>query len=77
MMKGLKVLGCPMVISTQNDPSIRPPRVAQLKAWAESELIKPSVSHAFPLEDAQQALLARWRGDVTGGCAVNPSWIFD
>ena len=77
MMKGLKVLGCPMVISTQNDPSIRPPRVAQLKSWAESELIKPSVSHAFPLEDAQQALLARWRGDVTGGCAVNPSWIFD
>ena len=75
MMKGLKVLGCPMVISTQNDPSIRPPRVAQLKAWAEAELIKPSVSHSFDLESASDALMARWQGDVTGGCAVRPKWI--
>ena len=48
MMKGLKVLGCPMVISTQNDPSIRPPRVAQLKAWAESELIGRVYRTRFP-----------------------------
>ena len=77
MMKGLKVLGCPMVISTQNDPSIRPPRVAQLKAWAEAERIKPNVSHIFDLEKASDALMARWKGDVTGGCAVNPAWLFE
>jgi len=76
MMKGLKVLGCPMVISTQNDPSIRPPRVAQLKEWAEAELIRPNVSHVFDLENASDALMARWKGDVTGGCAVKPAWIF-
>ena len=62
MMKGLKVLGCPMVISTQNDPSIRPPRVAQLKSWAESELIKPSVSHAFSLRGRPTSLA----GSVAG-----------
>lgn len=72
MMKGLKVLGCPMVISTQKNPAIRPPRVAQLKAWAELGHIKPHVSHVFKLEDARDALLARWNGDVLGGCVVHP-----
>ena len=70
MMKGLKVLGCPMVISTQKDPSIRPPRVAKLREWAEEGLIKPSVSHVFDLEDASDALLARWRGEILGGGVV-------
>lgn len=72
MMKGLKVLGCPMVISTQNDPSIRPPRVAKLKEWAEAGKITPHVSHVFDLTDAKEAMLARWRGDVLGGCVVRP-----
>ena len=72
MMKGLKVLGCPMVISSQKDPSIRPPRVAKLLEWANKGLIVPQVSHGFALEDAQAALSARWRGEITGGCAVHP-----
>ena len=70
MMKGLKVMGCPMVISTQKDPSIRPPRVAKLKEWAEAGKITPHVSHVFELENAKDALIARWNGDVLGGCVV-------
>ena len=72
MMKGLQVLGCPMVISTQKDPSIRPPRVAKLKEWAEAGKITPHVSHVFELENAKDALIARWNGDVLGGCVVRP-----
>jgi NADPH2:quinone reductase len=30
MMKGLSVLGCPAVISTLHDPTLRPPRLAQI-----------------------------------------------
>ncbi|MBT6490376.1 MAG: zinc-binding dehydrogenase, partial [Deltaproteobacteria bacterium] len=70
MMKGLQVMGCPMVISTQKDPSIRPPRVAKLKEWAEAGKITPHVSHVFELENAKDALIARWNGDVLGGCVV-------
>ena len=72
MMKGLKVLGCPMVISTQNDPSIRPPRVAKLKEWAEAGKIAPHVSHVFELENAKGAMAARWKGEILGGCVVRP-----
>jgi NADPH:quinone reductase len=72
MMKGLKVLGCPMVISSQKDPSLRPLRVAKLREWANEGLIVPQVSHGFGLEDAQSALSARWNGDITGGCAIHP-----
>ena len=40
MMKGLDVLGCPTVISTVNDPSLRAPRLAQVLAWAEAGKIR-------------------------------------
>jgi NADPH2:quinone reductase len=72
MMKGLEVLGCPTVISTVNDPSLRPPRLAQILRWAEAGQIRPHVSHVFPLGDVKQAMLAKWRGEVIGGCVVQP-----
>lgn len=72
MMKGLKVMGCPMIIHTQHDPSIRQPRLNAIQKWASEGLIKPHVSHTFPLAQAKEALLARWNRKVTGGCAVIP-----
>jgi NADPH2:quinone reductase len=72
MMKGLKVLGCPMVIATQKDPTIRLPRVAHLAQLASEGLLRPHISHAFALRDAAAALEARWSGKVIGGCVVNP-----
>ena len=72
MMKGVDVLGCPTVISTVEDPSIRAPRLAQILAWAAAGKIKPHVSHRFPLEQIKDAMRAKWSGDVVGGCVVNP-----
>jgi NADPH:quinone reductase len=72
MMKGLDVLGCPTVISTVNDPSLRGPRLAQVWAWAEAGRLRPHVSHAFALADFQDAMRAKWRGEVVGGCVVHP-----
>jgi NADPH2:quinone reductase len=72
MMKGLDVLGCPTVISTVNDPSLRAPRLAQVLRWAEAGQIRPYVSHAFPLAEFKAAMRAKWSGEVIGGCVVHP-----
>ncbi len=72
MMKGIDVLGCPTVISTVNDPSLRPPRLRQVLAWATEGKITPYVSHVFPLAEFKEAMRAKWRGDVVGGCVLHP-----
>lgn len=72
MMKGIDVLGCPTVISTVHDPSLRPPRLAQILRWVEAGQIKPHVSHVFALADFKEAMRAKWRGEVVGGCVVRP-----
>jgi NADPH:quinone reductase len=72
MMKGLDVLGCPTAISTVNDPSLRPPRLAAIWAWAESGALRPYVSHTFPLDDFKAAMRAKWNGDAIGGCVLHP-----
>lgn len=72
MMKGLDVLGCPMVISTVHDPSLRAPRLADVMRWAEEGKIRPHVSHAFPLAAFKEAMRAKWGGEVVGGAVVHP-----
>jgi NADPH2:quinone reductase len=72
MMKGLDVLGCPTVIGTLQDPSLRAPRLEQILGWAEAGRLKPHVSHVFPLADFKQAMRAKWNGEVTGGCVLHP-----
>ena len=72
MMKGLDVLGCPTVISTVHDPSIRAPRIAKVLEWAEQGKIRPHVSHRFPLASIHDAMRAKWTGEVIGGCVVHP-----
>lgn len=72
MMKGLDVLGCPTVISTLHDPSIRAPRLAQVLAWAEKGEIVPHVSHQFALSEYKAAMRAKWNGDVIGGVVLHP-----
>jgi NADPH2:quinone reductase len=70
MMKALTVQGCPAVLSTVHDPSIRAPRLAQVLRWAEEGRIRPHVSHRFPLGDFRDAMRAKWRGDVIGACVL-------
>jgi NADPH2:quinone reductase len=71
-MKQLSVLGCPAVISVGVHPASRAPRLAEVLRWAEQGLIRPVVSHAYPLERFHDAMVARWRGNVVGGCVLNP-----
>ncbi len=72
MMKGLDVLGCPTVIATTHAPALRPPRLAQIMAWAAEGKLRPHVSHVFPLADFKEAMRAKWRGDVVGGAVLHP-----
>jgi len=72
MMKGLKVLGCPTIISTQHDESIRPERLNKIMQWVEAGQLKPYISHTFPLTDVKEALRAKWAGEILGGCVLNP-----
>ena len=72
MMKGLRVLGCPAVISTQFDPTLRPARHALLQQWVDAGLVVPHVSHTFALADIREAMAARWNREVVGGCCVHP-----
>lgn len=72
MMKGLDVLGCPTVIATQHDPSIREDRLATLLRWVEEGAIVPHVSHHFALEDYGDAMRAKWHGHFVGGGVVRP-----
>jgi NADPH2:quinone reductase len=55
-----------------NDPSLRPPRLERVLAWAESGALRPYVSHVFPLEEFKAAMRAKWNGEVTGGCVLRP-----
>jgi len=71
MMKGAQVLGCPVAIHTNLDQSIRKPRMETIDRLVKEELIKPHVSHEFPLADAKQALLAKWNRKVIGGCVLD------
>jgi NADPH2:quinone reductase len=72
MMKGLDVLGCPTVISTVHDPSLRPPRLAQILKWAASGQVRPYVSRTFPIDQFKEAMRAKWNGEIVGGCALHP-----
>lgn len=72
MMKGLDVLGCPTVISTHVDPSIRTQRLGQLRAWVDQGELRPFVSEVFELDDFRDAMLTKWRSDFVGGCVVHP-----
>jgi NADPH:quinone reductase len=72
LMKGLDVLGCPTVIASVQDPSLRPPRLAQILTWAAAGQLRPHVSHRFPLAEFRAAMHAKWNGDVLGGCVLHP-----
>lgn len=72
MMKALTVQGCPTVLSTLHDPSLRPPRLERIMRWVAEGKIVPHVSHVFPLAEFKEAMRAKWRGEVIGGCVLRP-----
>ncbi|HVI02175.1 MAG TPA: hypothetical protein VM869_25855, partial [Enhygromyxa sp.] len=72
MMKGLDVLGCPAVISTHRDPSIRVTRLAKLLEWARAGQIRPRVAVSYALEDVREAMRAKWESRFVGGVVLHP-----
>lgn len=73
LIKGLQVLGCPMVIATQKNPGIRAQRIKDIFEWVEQGKITPFVSSVYPLRDIQEAMRAKWNGKIIGGAAVRIS----
>ena len=71
MMKGAHVIGCPVAIHTRTDPAIRPPRVAAIDSMVKDGLLRPYVSHIFPLPQLKEAMRAKWGREVTGCCVVD------
>jgi len=71
-MKGLFVMGSPMVIHSGRDPSIRVPRLEAIFRWASEGQLTPFVSHSFPFADYAGAMHAKLSGGVNGGCVLHP-----
>jgi NADPH2:quinone reductase len=65
-------MGCPTVISTIHDPTIRSLRLQTIFDWAKSGAIRPQISHRFALAEFRQAMKAKWNGEVTGSCVIHP-----
>ena len=72
MMKGLDVLGCPTVISTLEDPSLRETRLQALLQWVGAGHITPIQPQVYPLSEFREALRAKWESRFVGGCVVHP-----
>lgn len=70
-LKGLTIMGSPMVISGQRDPAARRKRLARIQAWLDRGLLTPVVSQVYGLSELQSAMQARLAG-VLGGCVVRP-----
>jgi NADPH2:quinone reductase len=71
-MKGLYVMGSPMAIHAQRDPSTRTERMLRLKEWAAEGKITPYVSKVASLQNFRDAMWARLKGSAVGGCVLNP-----
>ncbi len=73
LMKGLDVLGCPAAIAAHRDPSLREARLKEILAWAEAGEITPYVGARFDLEDVAEAMKAKWKSRMVGGCVLRPT----
>jgi len=73
MMKGAQVLGCPVAIHTNLQPKIREARMEAILSLVKEGLLRPHVSHSFPLEKAVEGLAAKWNRKVVGGAVIDCS----
>ena len=71
-MKGLDILGCPAVISTKHDPTLRPRRLQWILDRVAAGDIVPHVGPAFALSAWHDALRHKWRSGSVGGCVIHP-----
>lgn len=71
-LKGLAVLGSPMVITGMRDPAARQERLAAVFGWLAAGRVAPMVSVAFSLPQFREAVTARLAGTLVGGCVLHP-----
>ncbi len=73
MMKSLRVLGCPAVISAHQNPQLRVDRLRDLIQWVDEGRFVPATPEVFALSDIKEALRAKWESRFLGGCVVHPN----
>ena len=71
-IKGLTVMGSPMVITGQRDPRGRAVRLAAIDKWVADGVLTPVVSASYPMSALKEAMAARLAGGIVGGCVVRP-----
>jgi NADPH2:quinone reductase len=70
--EGLDVLGCPAVIVTTHDSSLRPTRLYWMMERIASGELRPNVGPSFPWSDFRDFLEAKWDREFVGGCVLHP-----
>jgi pimeloyl-ACP methyl ester carboxylesterase len=70
-MKGLFVMGSPMVIHSGREPAIRIPRLERIFEWVGEGRITPRVSDTFLLAEYRRAMHARLTGKLVGNCLLH------
>lgn len=71
LMKGLHVIGCPAVIATEHDPSIRPPRLAAVLDLVANG-VRPVVAKSYELADFRAAMHAKRESREVGAIVLVP-----
>ncbi|MEM9726235.1 MAG: NADPH:quinone oxidoreductase family protein [Pseudomonadota bacterium] len=69
-MKGLQVMGSPMVIYSMQNPEWRNAQLNALRRMAEDGLLRPHVATQFPLTDFRAAARAKLDGAIVGNCIL-------
>jgi len=70
-MKGLTVMGSPMVIYSMANSDWRAVQIKDIFAMVEKGLIKPFISKAYEFAEIQRAALAKLDGEITGSCVIH------
>ena len=73
LMKGLKVMGSPAVISAQKLPHLRAKRHEDLFRWIKDGKLLPHCHRVYASSQLKEALLAKWNGAIVGGVAIQMS----
>jgi NADPH2:quinone reductase len=73
MMKSLRVLGSPAVISAHQNPQIRVERLRDLFKWVDEGKLTPCTPEVFAFADVKEAMRAKWESRFVGGCALHPA----
>jgi NADPH2:quinone reductase len=74
MMKSLRIIGCPAMISAKHDPTLVPRRSQKITEWLMTgKLPPPTIARTFPLTEIKEALKTRVdSGSLIGSTVVVP-----